>query len=135
MSKAFTSEETPDDELVVRPRAPLPPSTPNYVTPRGLAALKEEHRTLEAERARVETVSDDAERRRGATELSVRLTELAARIATAEVVDPKTLMQDTVHFGALVTVRSGSGERRYQIVGADEADPAQSRIAFFAPLA
>lgn len=50
MSKAFTSEETPDDPIVVPARAPLPPGVPNYVTPRGLALLRAERATLEHER-------------------------------------------------------------------------------------
>jgi hypothetical protein len=38
MSKAFTDEEADDLPLIVRPRAPLPPGVPNYVTARGLQA-------------------------------------------------------------------------------------------------
>jgi hypothetical protein len=34
VSKAFTSEETVDDPVIVRARSPLPEGVPNYVTAR-----------------------------------------------------------------------------------------------------
>jgi transcription elongation factor GreB len=41
-----------------------------------------------------------------------------------------------VRFGARVTVRAENGEeRRYRIVGVDEADVEHGQIAFVAPLA
>ena len=40
-----------------------------------------------------------------------------------------------MRFGAHVRVESEEGERRYQIVGVDEADAARGRIAFVSPLA
>ena len=40
MSKAFTSEETPEAELVARPPPRLAPGEVRYVTPEGQAALR-----------------------------------------------------------------------------------------------
>ena len=46
MSKAFTSEETAADPILVRARAPLPTGVTNYVTRRGLALLRQEASAL-----------------------------------------------------------------------------------------
>jgi transcription elongation factor GreB len=122
VSKAFTSEETADQAPIVRPRAPLPDGVPNYVTARGLALL---HAELEALRARPGDPETLAQRR----------AELERRIATAERVAPPADGARFVRFGAHVRVEDGSGARDYRIVGVDEADPAQGRIAFVSPLA
>jgi transcription elongation factor GreB len=126
MSKAFTSEETPDAPELVRPRAPLPAGVPNYVTPRGLEQLRAELAALSAAPSSGERIASLTERR----------AELEARIASAQVVaPPPPEARAAVRFGAVVTVTGGDGERRYQIVGVDEADPALGRIPFTSPLA
>jgi transcription elongation factor GreB len=134
MSKAFTSEETAAEPVLVRPRPPLPVGSPNYVTRRGLEQLREEVARLEAERAGVEAADDDARAARlGA--IATRLHELTARVGSAQVLDPGD-GGDEVRFGATVAVRGAAGpERRYQIVGVDEADARAGRIAFISPLA
>lgn len=137
MSKAFTSEETPDDPIVVPPRAPLPSGVPNYVTARGLARLRAELAALERERAALaDDGSEDGERARRLARNTGRIAALAERIASAQVVDPRLQPRDDVRFGATVTLRTEEDARvRYTIVGVDEADPAAGRIAFLAPLA
>lgn len=134
MSKAFIDEEAGDPPPIVRPRAPLPPGTPNYVTPRGLAALRAELEALQAERWRAESIAAGLERAHALGALARRRSELEQRIATAELVEP-TAASDVVRFGALVTVTGSAGERSYRIVGVDEADAARGRIAFVSPLA
>lgn len=141
MSKAFTSEETPDQPLLVPARPPLPDGVPNFVTPRGFRLLKEELARREAERSDLlsSTLLDDERRRRLAI-VAAQIGQLAARLAAAEIVDPARQRHDEVRFGATVTVVTIEGpeegaERRFQIVGVDEAEPAQGRIAFAAPLA
>lgn len=141
MSKAFTSEETPDDAIVVAPRAPLPPGVPNLVTARGLAQLRVELAALEAERARVQASGPgETEGPRRLAVLAARIAALAERLATAELVAPPEPTTGVVRFGATVTVRTLSGaaegeERRFEIVGVDEADPAEGRVAFTSPIA
>lgn len=134
MSRAFVKEESSEPPLLV-PRAHLPVGVSNYVTRRGLALLREERSALEMTRP----AGTGATEAGAATELAAyhaRLAALDARIASALLVDPATLPQDQVRFSASVTVRSADGsERRYQIVGVDEADAAAGRIAFTAPLA
>jgi transcription elongation factor GreB len=134
VSKAFTDEEAAPD-LVVPPRAPLPAGVPNYVTERGLARLRDELAALQAERARVERDLDGADRTHALAALAERRAELEQRIASAEVVPLPAAPTDVVRFGATVTVEGASGVRRYRIVGVDEADAAQGRIAFVSPLA
>jgi transcription elongation GreA/GreB family factor len=78
--------------------------------------------------------ADDAA---AAAAVTARLVELDARIGGAEVVGaPAGEGRETIRFGAwVVLVGEGDVERRYQIVGVDEADAASGRIAFSAPLA
>jgi transcription elongation factor GreB len=135
VSKAFTRDESDGSVAdVVTPRPPLPSGTPNYVTPRGLALLNDELARLESERGRLLAGDEDA--RRAASKVTARIVALGARIASAVPVDPATHAHDRVCFGACVRVRAEDGsERSFQIVGVDEADVRQGRIAFVAPLA
>lgn len=114
VSKAFTKDDRPDEPLVVRHRPALPDGVPNYITRRGLEALR-------AELARAEP--------------GARRVELEQRIAAA-VAAPPPADRDVIRFGARVTLRGSDGEvRQVQLVGVDEADAASGRIAFVAPLA
>jgi transcription elongation factor GreB len=140
MSKAFTKEDPSSglDAGFVRPRAPLPPDVPNYVTPRGLALLERELRLLEGERdAEMQAGVKDETQQAHLAALNARITDLLGRIHGVVLVDgPQMQMRDEVRFGAEVTVRDGAGrQRRYQIVGIDEANGAEGRLAFVAPVA
>lgn len=137
MSKAFKGEDASEAPLVVPPRAPLPPGVENYVTARGLAALKAEHERLLVERARFEaSAADNADRPRSLASLAARVAAVEDRLGTARLVDPSSQPPGEVRFGATVTVRADGGEeRRYRIVGVDEADVAHGQLAFVAPLA
>jgi transcription elongation factor GreB len=133
MSKAFTKEDSAADEVVVAPRAPLPPGVPNYVTPRGLALLRAERQALESTRA---ALREAAESTAPLAALAGRWAELEQRLASAECVEPPAEAPSVVRFGCQVTVLDAAGrEQRYQIVGVDEADPAAGKIAFLSPLA
>lgn len=138
MSRAFVKDDAWEDP-VVAPRAPLPPGVPNYVTPRGLALLHEEAAELDAARSRLEADAtlDDGVRRRRASVIAQRRSDLAARIASAQPVDPATgaAQGDTVRFGRRVTLRDDGELETFRIVGVDEADPEAGRLAFTVPLA
>jgi len=135
VSKAFTKDDDGAAELLVVPRAPLPDGTPNYVTPRGLRRLQTEQTALERERIALEG-SNALDRLPRLNALGQRAVELQARLAGAELVDPRSQPQDCVRFGAEVRVRHESGEQSsYRIVGVDEADAAAGLLAFTAPLA
>lgn len=141
MSRAFVKNDAADDRILIPPRAPLPPGTINYVTPNGIALLKNELTALEAERARAQQCgNDEAERTRQSALFSQRIAEITDRIASAKIVNPLTQPRDEVRFGATVTLRTLSGknpgqERRVTIVGVDEAEPSAGRVSFIAPIA
>lgn len=135
VSKAFTDEEAGEDAPLVPARAPLPPGVPNYVTPRGLELLCEELAALQLERARADALANQKQRGRALGVLTQRRVALEQRIATAEVVAASDESLERVRFGAHVLVFGADGERSYEIVGVDEADPAHGKLAFTAPLA
>jgi transcription elongation factor GreB len=136
MNKAFTKDDDGDVQDVVPPRAPLPDGVPNYVSARGLALLREELRQLEAEREALEELTDDAARRRARASLAERQSELEARLASAELVGQSPAATETIRFGATVRVTTTDrSERTYRIVGVDEADGLDGRIAFTSPVA
>jgi transcription elongation factor GreB len=141
MSRAFVKEDDAGQPPIIPPRAALPPGVPNYVTPKGLALLRAELTELEAERAQAEANrEDEANRTRQLLILNGQLSALTQRIATAKVVDIQNQPADEVRFGATVTLRTRSGgktgfERRFTIVGVDEASVAEGRVAFVAPIA
>ncbi|GAB3337495.1 transcription elongation factor GreB [Larkinella ripae] len=139
MSSAFLKNETADAPVVIPARAPLPPGTPNYVTPRGLGLLREELTELEAEHAQVQASesTDENDRTRQLALLNGRIANLNQRISSAKVVDSHNLAE--VRFGATVLLRSKTGpsagtERRFTIVGVDEANAQRGLIAFTAPI-
>lgn len=139
MSRAFLKNETADDPVVIPARAPLPPGTPNYVTPRGLERLRQELTALETERGEVATGdADESDKTRQLAELNGRIGALNQRIASAKVVEPALHSPNEVRFGATVTLKSRKPpvqERRLTIVGVDEADASNGLIAFTAPIA
>lgn len=141
MSSAFLKNETADAPVVIPARAPLPPGVANYVTPRGLALLRAELADLDTQRAhRQVDTGDETERTRQLALLNGRIGKLNERIGSAKVVDPQEQPHGEVRFGATVTLRSPVGkgkpeERQFVIVGVDEADAAQGRVAFTAPIA
>lgn len=135
MSRAFTKEDDSGGPILIPPRAPLPPGATNYVTPHGLALLHSERDALETERAALDDLTDEEERKRALAVNTGRLADLNARIGSARVLrhDP---VPDEVRFGAAVTLTTATGdERHFTIVGVDEAAMDPSRVAFFAPIA
>lgn len=132
MSRAFVKEG--DGSLDPLPDIPVSPH-PNYVTPTGLAALQSRLLAVQAThaalRARPERLDKLPE---AAAERDIRYLE--SRLRSAILIDPATLPMDEVAFGHIVTVADPDGrETRFQIVGEDEADPKQGRIAPHSPLA
>ena len=127
MSKAFTKGGEGDALEELPPVDEWPPGVRNYLTPEGHAALKREiDRVREAPRG-------DA---RSRVQLDQRLQALLARLEAAEVIDPAAQPRDVVRFGASVTVEDDDGaERRYRIVGVDEADPKRGQVSWRSPIA
>ncbi len=139
MSRAFTKEDEAGEAPLVPRRAPLPAGVPNYVTARGLAALRgelSELHGLKARNAAAAGSAPEAAQARALNALAGRIAELEARLGSAELVTVLELAPDEIRFGATVTIASANGgERAYTIVGVDEANASEGRIAFVAPLA
>lgn len=137
MSRAFVKDDGPDGPPIIPPRTPIPAGVPNYVTPRGLALLKKEKTELESERTRLNTEDiDENERQRELAIVAGRLAGLAERLSSGQLVTPSDQPPDAVRFGTTVTIKDEKGfERHIQIVGVDEADASEGRVAFNAPIA
>ena len=141
MSSAFLKNETADAPVVIPARAPLPPGATNYVTPRGLALLRDELSDLETQHAHIQTDSNEEnDRMRQLALLKGQIGNLNQRIASARVVEPGNQPHDEVRFGASVTLQTqkakkGAETRQFTLVGVDEADASNGLIAFTAPIA
>ena len=67
--------------------------------------------------------------------VEARITDLEAKVSTAEVIDPPT-SGDRVTFGSTVKLEDEDGKQAtYQIVGSDEAEPKRGLISIMSPLA
>ncbi len=131
MSRAFVKEDGPDNEPL--PDLPISPH-PNFVTRRGLEALKDRLAdrlaALQALKARADRLDRLPEK---AAERDIRYLE--ARLRTALLVTPPASAPEAA-FATAVTVADAEGrEITYEIVGEDEADAALNRIAPQSPLA
>lgn len=124
MSVAFR-RESDEDHKEPKFEVPIPPG-PNLVTAAGLAQTQA--RVADLERLVAEE-SDEARREEAKRDLRYWHT----RLSTAQVMP--TPPAEEAAFGSRVGFRLGDEARTIDIVGDDEADPANGRIAFSAPLA
>jgi transcription elongation factor GreB len=116
VSKAFTSEETPDTAPLVRPPPRLAPGEVRYVTPEGMAALR-------GELARLDRADP-------------RAVALEATLGALTVLGADAAPDGRVAFATWVTVEDEAGARRtWRLVGPDEADPRRGLLSVDAPLA
>lgn len=127
MSRAFVRE---DDGSRPEALPELPVSAaPNLVTPRGLALIAAEIARLETALAAADPEAEQAARLRR----DLRYWNL--RHATARLTHPAP-EDPAAQFGSRVTYETDAGEvRTVTITGEDEADPAEGRVAYTAPLA
>ncbi len=125
MSRAFTKEGDQEAIPMVPPRAYLPDGVPNYVTKEGLAALNEELKKLEAERAKT------GDNYIMGNFIDAKMKLLISRISSAVEVDIAKANKGVVSFGAWVRYNG----RTVRIVGVDEADVNQGLISFTSPIA
>ena len=133
MSRAFVNEDAGNDRPDL-PELPVPPG-PNFVTPRGLAALHARIAERQADLAALKARPDRLDKLpEAAAERDLRWLE--ARLKAAVVIDPATHDLSEVAFSLAVTVADEDGrETTYEITGEDEADATRHRIAPNSPLA
>jgi transcription elongation GreA/GreB family factor len=132
MSRAFIKENDSDlpDDL---PELPLS-GHPNYVTPPGLAQLRQRLTDGEARLAAIDTEAAGVRLEKAMIERELRW--LQSRIADAIPVVNDRKSQERVAFGATVEMADQENHRlRYRIVGEDEADPEHGSISWVSPLA
>ncbi len=124
---------------------------PNYITPAGYRALREEYDSLfGGERPKLlETIawaaangdrSENADYQYGRKrlrEIDRRINFLSKRMKAAKVTDPtRQPDRSRVWFGATVTLEDGDDNRRtITLVGEDEADATNGRVSWNSPLA
>jgi transcription elongation factor GreB len=125
--------------------------SPNYISPAGYRALREEYETLYAgERPKLlETIawaaangdrSENADYQYGRKrlrEVDRRINFLSRRMKAAKVIDPaRQEDRGRALFGATVTLADAEdNERVVTLVGEDEAEAAAGRISWNSPLA
>jgi transcription elongation factor GreB len=135
MSKAFTSEETPELEPVVRPPPRLAPGEVRYVTPEGRDALRAELARLAAERASAAALPE-AERGSRIADLDRRAAVVEATLAALTVLGPDAAPDGKVAFASWVTVEDADGRRTtWRIVGPDESAPRRGLLGVDSPVA
>jgi len=132
MSRGFVKEGDQEEAPFIPPRAALPAGVDNYVTPYGLEELLSERENLEKQLKNLPT--DETERRRESALIEGKLNLLNERISSARVINPKNQPQEEVRFGAVVTFELNGKTQKFQIVGVDEAQIKNKKIAFTAPL-
>lgn len=136
MSRGFVKEGDQEEAPMIPPRAALPANTPNYVTPAGFQALKTEKEELLEELANAKHKSE-REKRRKSAEIDGKLNLLNERINSARVLETKNQDTQEVRFGATVTYKIDSAKKpvTLKIVGVDEANIREKKVAFVAPIA
>lgn len=151
MSKAFTRETEPDEDVDEVRLAPLPAGARNYITPAGYARLRVELLSLiDDERPKVVDIvhwaasnGDRSENgdyiygKKRLREIDRRIRFLTKRLEIAEVTDPSTHQgNDQVFFGATVAYLDNLGvERSVTILGIDEADSSRGEVSWVSPIA
>jgi transcription elongation factor GreB len=135
VSKAFTSEETPDTGPVSRSPPRLAPGEVRYVTPEGHAALRAELARLRDERAAAAGLPEPGRADRLA-DIDRRLELADATLRALTVLGPEGSPEGTVAFGSWVTVEDEAGSAStWRIVGPDEADPRRGLVSVHSPVA
>jgi transcription elongation factor GreB len=120
MSKAFTSEETPDEAPLARTPPRLAPGEVRYVTPEGQAGLRDA----------IEAAGADAT---PAGKARAALLEGTLATLTPLVSDAPA---GEAAFGRWVTVEDATGAlTTWRLVGPDEADARRGLLGVSAPLA
>jgi len=120
------------------------------ITPGGYQKLKEElDNLLKVERpANVKAIaearahgdlSENAEYHAAKEKQSFiagRMNELQTKIATSQVIDPSTISQDKIAFGATVKLLDvdTEEEKEYQLVGPDESDIKNNKVSITSPI-
>lgn len=128
MSRAFVREADTDSVDTV-PDRPISPR-PNFVTQTGLAKIDARLHELEAARRGALAADDQS----GLVGIERDLRYWKQRRSSARIIAPPAA-PEIVRFGVTVSLRFPEGaERRYRLVGEDEADPAVGLVSWASPV-
>ena len=134
MSRAFVKENDLEHAGIDVPERPIS-SEKNYVTPNGLVKLKEKISNLEAERKKTSLTTDSINKQKK-LQLERDLRYFINRLESAILVNPQEQDKNKVLFSASVDIENELGEiLNFQIVGEDEANVKENKIAYNSPLA
>jgi len=134
MSKAFTSEETPEAGPLSRPAPRLAPGAARYVTPEGHRALRDALESLRAERTAAAALPE-SQRAGRVADIDARVALAEATLAALTVLGPAVAPPGTVGFGTWVTVEDERGRRStWRVVGPDEADARGGLVSVHSPV-
>jgi transcription elongation GreA/GreB family factor len=134
MSRAFVKENDLEHAGIDVPERPIS-AEKNYVTPDGLMELEEKISNLEAERKKSSLTTDSINKQKK-LQLERDLRYFINRLESAILVIPQEQDKNKVLFSASVDIKNESGEiLNYQIVGEDEANVKENKIAYNSPLA
>jgi transcription elongation GreA/GreB family factor len=134
MSVAFTREEDLESQAADLPDRPISPH-PNLVTASGLAQIEAALAAAQAAYAAARGAGDISTDRTAMARATRDLRYWSARRASARLTEPQS-DAGKAQFGRTVEIQREDGRRQsFRIVGEDEADPAQGRISYVAPLA
>ncbi len=128
MSRAFVREGGADTAGAL-PDRPISPH-PNFVTRSGAAKIDARLRELEATRSAALATDDHA----SVADVERELRYWKQRRSSARIIAPPAA-PEVVRFGVTVRLQFDQGaERRYQLVGEDEADPAAGLLSWTSPV-
>ena len=134
MSRAFVKENDLEHAGIDVPERPIS-SEKNYVTPNGLVELEEKISNLEAERKKSSLTTDSINKQKK-LQLERDLRYFINRLESAILVNPQEQDKNKVLFSASVDIENELGEiLNFQIVGEDEANVKENKIAYNSPLA
>ena len=133
MSRAFVKEESGAAEPLLRTwGGALPAGVPNLATPWSVLRLEEELAAMRLERKRLASETSGLAVARVAS-LDAEIRALEQYLPTLQIVVPPTA-PDRAAFATRVHIEGPGGERVVDLVGIDEASPADGRVSFVAPL-
>ena len=134
MSRAFVKENDLEHAGIDVPERPIS-SEKNYVTPYGYKELEEKILILEEERTKT-SLNTDSIHKQKKMQLERDLRYFINRLESAILVNPQEQDKNKVLFSASVDIENELGEiLNFQIVGEDEANVKENKIAYNSPLA
>jgi transcription elongation GreA/GreB family factor len=134
MSVAFTKENDAEAVAADLPDRPIPAHA-NLVTPAGLAQIEAELAAARAAYAAAQAGDAISADRSAMARATRDLRYWAARRASVQLVEARR-SDGRIGFGHAVTIENADGvQRKWAIVGDDEADPARGSVSWVSPLA